>query len=205
MDFKRIFDIGFSICAIGVTLPITIPIAIIIKLTDGGKFFFIQKRPGLNGKEFCLYKFKTMHENNNKILKEFLGKNPQAKKEWQKYRKLKTYDPRVTPIGKFLRKTSLDELPQFINVLKGDMSVVGPRPYIMSEFEEYSIPKETVDKLLSVKPGVTGLWQVSSRNEVIFEERISLDLEYIKNQSFLLDLKIILKTIRVMITGKGAY
>ncbi len=98
-----------------------------------------------------------MYENNDKILKEFLEKNSQAKEEWQKYRKLKTYDPRVTPIGRFLRKTSLDELPQFINVLKGDMSVVGPRPYIMSEFEEYNIPKEIVNKLLSVKPGVTEL------------------------------------------------
>ncbi|WP_330216780.1 sugar transferase [Lebetimonas sp. JS138] len=111
----------------------------------------------LNGKEINLYKFKTMYENNDKILKEFLEKNSQAKEEWQKYRKLKTYDPRVTPIGRFLRKTSLDELPQFINVLKGDMSVVGPRPYIMSEFEEYNIPKEIVNKLLSVKPGVTEL------------------------------------------------
>ena len=205
MDLKRIFDIGFSIVAIIITLPITIPIAIIIKLTDGGNIFFIQKRPGLNGKKFNLYKFKTMYEDNDKILKEFLEKNPQAKEEWQKYRKLKTYDPRVTPIGGFLRKTSLDELPQFINVLKGDMSVVGPRPYIMSEFEEYNIPKEIVDKLLSVKPGVTGLWQVSSRNEATFEERIKQDLEYIENKSFLYDLKIILKTIKVMITGKGAY
>ena len=205
MNFKRFFDIAFSIFAIIITLPITIPIAIIIKLTDSGKIFFIQKRPGLNGKEFNLYKFKTMYENNDEILKEFLEKNPQAKEEWQKYRKLKIYDPRVTPIGKFLRKTSLDELPQFINVLKDDMSIVGPRPYIMLEFKEYNIPKEIVNKLLSVKPGVTGLWQVSSRNEATFEERIKQDLEYIENKSFLYDLKIVLKTIKVMITGKGAY
>jgi len=202
---KRLFDIGFSVFAIVVTLPITIPIAIIIKLTDGGKIIFIQKRPGLNGKEFNLYKFKTMYENNDKILKEFLEEKPQAKEEWQKYRKLKTYDPRVTPIGRFLRKTSLDELPQFINVLKGDMSVVGPRPYIMSEFEEHNISKEVVSKLLSVKPGVTGLWQVSSRNEATFEERIKQDEEYIENKSFLMDLKIILQTIKVMATRKGAY
>ena len=202
---KRLFDIGFSVFAIAVTLPITIPIALIIKLTDGGNIFFIQKRPGLNGKRFDLYKFKTMYENNNEILKEFLEKNPEAKKEWLTYRKLKTYDPRVTSVGRFLRKTSLDELPQFINVLKGDMSVVGPRPYIMSEFKDYNIPKEVVNKLLSVKPGVTGLWQVSLRNEATFEERIKQDLEYIKNQSFLMDLKIILQTIKVMATGKGAY
>ena len=202
---KRTFDIFFSIFVIIITLPITIPIAIIIKLTDGGKIFFVQKRPGLNGREFKLYKFKTMYEDNDEILEKFLNKNPKAKEEWQKYRKLKTYDPRVTPIGKFLRKTSLDELPQFINVLKGDMSVVGPRPYIMSEFEEFNIPKKIIDKLLSVKPGVTGLWQVSSRNEATFEERIKQDLEYIENKSFLYDLKIILKTIKVMLTGKGAY
>ena len=104
-----------------------------------------------------------------------------------------------------MRKTSLDELPQFFNVLKGDMSVVGPRPYIESEFEEYKIPEEVRKELLSVKPGITGLWQAEHRNESTFMERVEKDLEYIKNQSFLLDLKIILKTIKVIITCKGAY
>ena len=191
--------------AILITLPIMIPIAIAIKLTDKGSILYKQKRPGLNGTLFNLYKFRTMHPNSDKILQKYLNENPKAKEEWKKYRKLRTYDPRVTPIGKFLRKTSLDELPQFFNILKGDMSVVGPRPYIESEFDEYNIPKDIREKLLSVKPGITGLWQVNHRNEATFEERIKQDLEYIDNQSFLLDLKIIFKTIKVMFTGKGAY
>jgi undecaprenyl-phosphate galactose phosphotransferase len=203
--WKRSFDVLFSLFAIAVTLPVMILIAIAIKLTDGGSIFFGQKRPGLNGKTFTLYKFRTMYPDNEKILKEYLIKNPRAEEEWRKYRKLKSYDPRVTPLGRFLRKYSLDELPQFFNVLKGDMSVVGPRPYIEKEFEEYGITKEVREKLLSVKPGVTGLWQVEGRNDMTFEDRIKLDLEYIDNLSLWLDLKIILKTIWVMLTGKGAY
>lgn len=203
--WKRAFDIGFSLFAIIITLPVMILIAIAIKLTDGGKIFFVQERPGLNGRKFKLLKFRTMYENNDKILKKYLNENPKAKEEWKKYRKLKSYDPRVTPIGKFLRKTSLDELPQFFNVLKGDMSVVGPRPYIYKEFDDYKIPENIRKKLLSVKPGVTGLWQVEGRNEATFEDRIDLDLKYIDNISFLGDIKIILKTIYVMLTGKGAY
>jgi undecaprenyl-phosphate galactose phosphotransferase len=203
--WKRLFDIAFATFAIAVTLPLMFPIAIAIKITDGGSIFFRQKRPGLNGKEFVVYKFRTMYPNNEKILKEYLKKNPKARKEWELYRKLKSYDPRVTPIGRFLRKYSLDELPQFFNVLKGDMSVVGPRPYIYKEFEEYKVPEDVRKKLLSVKPGITGLWQVKARNEATFKDRIRLDLEYIENMSFWLDLKIILKTIWVMLTGKGAY
>ncbi|SNR60664.1 sugar transferase [Desulfurobacterium atlanticum] len=203
--WKRPFDVVFSLFAILVTLPIMIPIAAAIKLTDGGSVFFKQKRPGLNGKEFFVYKFRTMYPNNEKILEEYLEKNPEAKKEWELYRKLKSYDPRVTPIGRFLRKYSLDELPQFLNVLKGDMSVVGPRPYIYKEFDDYKIPEDVRKKLLSVKPGVTGLWQVEGRNEATFEDRIKFDLKYVENLSFWKDIKIILKTIWVMLTGKGAY
>ncbi|NPA51697.1 MAG: sugar transferase [Aquificae bacterium] len=203
--WKRPFDIGFSIFAIAVSLPVMIPIAIAIKLTDGGSIFYTQKRPGLNGKEFTVYKFRTMYNNNEEILENYLKSNQKAYEEWKKYRKLKDFDPRVTPIGKFLRKTSLDELPQFLNVLKGDMSIVGPRPYISCEFDEYCIPKHIQKKLFSLKPGITGLWQVTKRNEAEFEERIKIDIEYIENQSFWLDIKIILKTIKVMFTGKGAY
>ncbi len=203
--WKRPFDVVFSLFAILITLPIMILIAVVIKLTDGGSIFFRQKRPGLNGKEFFVYKFRTMYPNNEKILEEYLEKNPEAKKEWELYRKLKSYDPRVTPIGKFLRKYSLDELPQFFNVLKGDMSVVGPRPYICKEFDDYKIPESVRKKLLSVKPGVTGLWQVEGRNEATFEDRVKLDLKYIESLSFWGDVKIILKTIWVMLTGRGAY
>ncbi|GAB6077201.1 sugar transferase [Desulfurobacterium crinifex] len=203
--WKRIFDIVFATFAILITLPLMIPIAIAIKLTDGGNILFKQKRPGLGGKEFTVYKFRTMYLNNEEVLKEYLKKNPKARKEWELYRKLKSYDPRVTPIGRFLRKYSLDELPQFFNVLKGDMSVVGPRPYIWEEFEEYRIPEDIRKKLLSVKPGVTGLWQVEGRNEATFEDRIKMDLKYIDSLSFWNDIKIILKTVWVMFTGKGAY
>jgi len=202
---KRLFDIVFSSIVLVLLFPLFLIIGLIIKLTDKGSVFFVQERLGLNGKIFKVYKFRTMYPNNEEILNNFIQKNPRAKEEWQKYRKLKTYDPRVTLIGKFLRKTSLDELPQFINVLKGDMSVVGPRPYIYKEFEEYNIPQETIKKILSVKPGITGLWQVTLRNDASFKERIKLDEEYIKNQSFIYDLRIILKTIKVMLTGKGAY
>ncbi len=182
-----------------------IPITIIIKLTDKGTVLFKQERPGVNGKKFFIYKFRTMYPDNDRILREYLKKNPEAKKEWELYRKLKSYDPRVTPIGRFLRKYSLDELPQFFNVLKGDMSVIGPRPYILEEFEEYKVPEDVRKKLLSVKPGITGLWQVEGRNEKTFEERIRLDLKYIDEMSFWKDMKIILKTIWIMIKGKGAY
>ena len=203
--WKRPFDFIFSLLVIIATLLIFFIIALLIKLTDKGPIFFKQIRPGLNGKPFTVYKFRTMYLNNEEILQEYLEKNPKAREEWEKYRKLKTYDPRVTPIGRILRKFSLDELPQFFNVLKGDMSVIGPRPYIEKEFEEYKIPQEIRKKLLSVKPGITGLWQVKKRNEATFEERVKMDLEYIENQSFWLDLKIILKTIWVILTGKGAY
>ena len=203
--WKRPFDVVFSLFAIGITLPVMIPIAVAIKLTDRGSVFFIQERPGLNGKKIRILKFRTMYPDNKKILQEYLQKNPKAKKEWELYRKLKSYDPRVTPIGRFLRKYSLDELPQFFNVLKGDMSVVGPRPYIMKEFEEYKIPENVVKKLLSVKPGITGLWQVEGRNDCTFKDRIELDLKYIENVSFSADIKIIIKTVISIFTGKGAY
>jgi len=203
--WKRPFDIVFSLFAILITLPIMIPIAVMIKATDKGSIFFKQERPGLNGRKFFVYKFRTMYFNNEKILEDYLKENPEAKKEWELYRKLKTYDPRVTPIGRFLRKYSLDELPQFFNVLRGEMSVVGPRPYIWEEFEEYRVPESVRKKLLSVKPGVTGLWQVEGRNEATFEDRIKMDLKYIDTISFWNDIKIILKTIWAMLTGRGAY
>ncbi len=203
--WKRPFDVLFSSFILLVTLPITLFIVLLIKFFDGGNVLFRQKRPGLKGQTFELLKFRTMYPNNEEILEEYLRKNPKAREEWEKYRKLKTYDPRVTPIGRFLRKYSLDELPQFINVLKGDMSVVGPRPYLSEEFDDYNVPEEVRKKLFSVKPGITGLWQVEGRNEKTFEERIKLDLKYIENISFWNDIKIILKTIWIMLKGKGAY
>ncbi len=199
---KRVFDIFFSIFAIIVTSPFMFLIALGIKLTDGGKVFFTQKRVGKDGKEFDIIKFRSMYPDAESRLKEILESNPQARKEWKESFKLKN-DPRITPIGKFLRKTSLDELPQFFNVLKGDMSVVGPRPVVQEELDKFY--KEKANLYKSIRPGVTGYWQVEGRSDTDYEERVKMDEWYIKNQSLWLDLKIILKTIKVMITGKGAY
>jgi len=178
-------------------------IAVAIKLTDGGSIFFKHERIGFRGRKFKVLKFRSMYPDADKRLKEILEKDPKAKEEWEKTFKLKN-DPRVTPIGKFLRKTSLDELPQFFNVLKGDMSIVGPRPVVEEELKKYYREKAEIYK--SVKPGITGYWQVEGRSDVEdYEERVRMDEWYVKNQSFWLDIKIILKTIKVMLTGKGAY
>ena len=201
--WKRPFDIGFSLFAILITLPIMISIAIAIKLTDGGSVFYRHTRVGYKGKKFKVLKFRSMYMDADRRLKEILEKYPEARKEWEKTFKLKN-DPRITPIGKILRKTSLDELPQFFNVLKGDMSIVGPRPVVEEELKKYYRDKADVYK--SVKPGITGYWQVEGRSDIEdYEERVAMDERYIKNQSFFLDIKIILKTIKVIITGKGAY
>jgi undecaprenyl-phosphate galactose phosphotransferase len=200
---RRIFDILFSILVLILTFPLFIAIVIAIKLTDKGPIFFKHKRVGLNGKTFEVIKFRTMYPDAQEKLKELLEKDPKAREEWEKTFKLKN-DPRVTPIGKFLRKTSLDELPQFINVLKGEMSVVGPRPVTEEELKKYYGDKAKY--YLSVKPGITGYWQVEGRSDVEdYKKRVEMDVWYVKNRSFWLDLKIILKTIKVILTGKGAY
>jgi undecaprenyl-phosphate galactose phosphotransferase len=201
--WKRPFDVVFSLFAILITLPIMIPIAIIIKLTDRGSIFFGHNRVGYRGRLFKVLKFRSMYPDAEERLKKILEEDPEAREEWNRTFKLKN-DPRVTPIGKILRRTSLDELPQFFNVLKGDMSVVGPRPVVEEELKKYY--KDKAKYYLSVKPGVTGYWQVEGRSDVDnYEERVDMDVWYVQNQSFLLDLKIILKTIWVMFTGKGAY
>ena len=189
--------------AILISLPVMIPIAIVIKLTDRGSIFYGHERVGFQGRKFKVLKFRSMYPDADKRLKDILENDPKAKEEWEKTFKLKN-DPRITPIGKFLRKTSLDELPQFFNVLKGDMSVVGPRPVVEEELKKYYRDKAKL--YMSVKPGITGYWQVEGRSDIEdYEERVKMDEWYIKNQSFWLDLKIIFKTIKVMLTGKGAY
>ena len=201
--WKRPFDVVFSLFAIGITLPVMIPIAVAIKLTDGGSVFFGHERIGYKGKKFKVLKFRSMYPDAEERLKKILKENPKAREEWERTFKLKN-DPRVTPIGKFLRKTSLDELPQFFNVLKGDMSVVGPRPVVEKELKKYY--KDNAKYYISVKPGITGYWQVEGRSDIEdYEERVKMDVWYVENQSFLLDVKIIFKTIKVMLTGKGAY
>ena len=199
---KRIFDVVFSAIALLLLSPIFIIIAILIKIFSPGPVFFSHKRIGKNGKFFRVYKFRTMVPNAEQILQKWLKNNPEIRKEYEKDFKLKN-DPRIIPvIGNFLRKSSLDELPQFFNSLIGDMSVVGPRPIVEKELEKYH---RFAPKLLSVKPGITGLWQVSGRNDIDYDERIAMDMEYIDNHSFFGDLKIIFQTVMVMVFRKGAY
>jgi Undecaprenyl-phosphate galactose phosphotransferase WbaP len=202
-DFaKRIFDVIFSTVALILLTPIFIIIAILMKFISPGPIFFGHKRIGQNGKFFRVYKFRTMVPNAEEILNEWLQNNPEIKKEYEKDFKLKD-DPRIVPIiGNFMRKSSLDELPQFFNSLIGNMSVVGPRPIVEKELEKYH---RFAPKLLTVKPGVTGLWQVSGRNDISYEERVRLDVWYVRNWSMELDIMILVKTAAIVVMRKGSY
>lgn len=200
--FKRFFDIVFSLLILILCLPVFAGIALAICLSSRGAIVYSHERIGRSGRTFLCYKFRSMYSDADARLEELLAQNPQLNAEWIASRKLKE-DPRVTPVGKFLRKTSLDELPQFWNVLKGDLSVVGPRPLVAAEVADYL--REKAPKILSVRPGLTCIWQVSGRNDTSYDTRIQLDEAYVDNQSFLLDLKLIFKTIPCMIFSKGAY
>ncbi|MFC1659428.1 sugar transferase [Pseudomonadota bacterium] len=196
---KRLIDIIGSISGLIILFPLFLILTIILK-SDGGSAFFGHRRIGYKNKKFTCWKFRTMHVGSEKVLEQYLRKNIKAKKEWDKKFKLEN-DPRITKIGKFLRKTSLDEFPQLWNVLKGDMSLVGPRPIVKEEQKYY---KDKIHAYFSVKPGLTGLWQISGRSNIGYDERIKLDLRYIKNNSILKDFLIILKTIKVVLSGHGA-
>jgi len=194
LKLKLFIDFIFSLSVIILLSPVMLLIALLIK-TDGGPIFYLQKRMGLNGRSFLCYKLRTMVVNAEKMQESLLSKNEQEGPVF----KIKN-DPRVTKIGRFLRKTSLDELPQFINVLKGDMAIVGPRPPIPSEVKQY---KRWQSRRLSMKPGITCIWQVSGRNNIPFEQWMKLDMQYIDTWSLKLDLIILLKTIKVVFTGDG--
>lgn len=193
---KRVLDIALSLAFLVPAAPVLIFIAVLIKLTSPGLVFFKQRRSGLNGRVFNMLKFRTMVKDADAMKSELMHLNEVSGPVF----KIR-HDPRITRIGRTLRKFSLDELPQFINVLKGDMSVVGPRPPIPSEVEGYDIWQR---RRLSVRPGITCLWQVSGRNRVDFENWVNLDLEYIDNWSWTLDFKIMLRTIPAVIMGTGA-
>ncbi len=199
---KRVFDYTISITILPILIPVMVIISLFIKLTSKGPVIFSQKRVGKDGKVFKCYKFRTMYEDAEERLKEILENNPDLKVEWLKNRKLKN-DPRITPIGKFLRKTSLDELPQIFNVLKGDMSLVGPRPVTTEEIKMYY--KESAYYYYSVLPGITGLWQVSGRSNTDYENRIALDTWYVRNWSVWLDVVILFKTVKIILKREGAY
>jgi undecaprenyl-phosphate galactose phosphotransferase len=203
IPIKRLFDILFSSSILLFGLPIFLFIGLLIYLTFPGKIIYAHQRIGRGGKPFLCYKFRTMYPNADQRLKDILNTDPLLKKEWEQSYKLKK-DPRVTPLGSFLRKTSLDELPQFWNVLKGDLSIVGPRPVVQEEVNKYLGLKAS--KILSIRPGLTGPWQVSGRSDVdCYQKRIELDEYYVDNQSLLLDLTLVIKTIPVMLSSKGAY
>lgn len=205
---KRITDIIFSVILLVIFFPIIIIVAIAIKLNSSGPILAdTPQRVGKNGTLFKMYKFRSMVENAHELLRE----NPEYAKLFDTYKKgsykLRN-DPRVTNVGKFIRKFSLDEVPQLINVLKGDMSLVGPRAYYPDELRDqqkkYPHTQDSVKIVLSVKPGVTGYWQVSGRSQINFDKRIQMDADYVKQRSIFYDLLLICKTPWAMISGKGA-
>jgi Undecaprenyl-phosphate galactose phosphotransferase WbaP len=196
------FDFCGALAGLIALSPLFAYVAWQIKSQGGpGAVFFGHERIGMNGKPFNCWKFRTMVHNSREVLEQLLASDPAARAEWDKDFKLKN-DPRITRIGVFLRKTSLDEIPQLWNVLKGEMSLVGPRPIIQAELERYA---ERVDFYLEARPGLTGLWQVSGRNETTYAERVALDAWYVKNWNLWYDIAILCKTVRTVLTGRGAY
>lgn len=200
-ELKRIMDLALSFFGMLCLAPWLILIAFLIKSESRGGVFYRQRRLGRSGHVFSVLKFRTMYENAGEILREELARDPVLKDEWDRYQKLRN-DPRITRIGKFLRRFSLDELPQLWNVLKGEMSLVGPRPIMVEQFGLYG---KTIKECFRVTPGLTGLWQVSGRNQKTFAQRAELDLEYIQRWSVWLDIYILLKTIKTVIQHDGAY
>ena len=199
---KTVFDYVLTACGTICISPLLLYIAYRIKKEDPGPIFFAHERIGKNGKPFPCFKFRSMVVNSMEMLEKYLEENAEAREEWERDFKLKN-DPRITPIGKVLRETSLDELPQIFNVLRGEMSLVGPRPVIQEELDKYY--GETAKLYCTVKPGITGLWQVSGRSDIGYDERVALDATYIKYRSFWGDIVILWKTIGVVLMKKGAY
>lgn len=194
---KRFFDIVLSFLGIIVLSPVFIILFITIKVTSKGPAIFVHKRVGKGGKEIGIYKFRSMVMNAEEMIKYF---TPEQKAEFEKNFKLEN-DPRITKVGKFIRKTSLDELPQLFNILKGDISIVGPRPITEAETAFYGNYREL---LLSVKPGLTGLWAANGRSNTTYSRRRAMEIYYVKNRSLLFDMKIILKTVLSVFKSEGA-
>ena len=199
---KRFVDIIAGVVGVILLIPITIVVGAIriIKKENDGPLFYEQLRIGKNGKQFRMYKFRSMCVNADEKLKEYLENNEEARKEYKKYKKLKE-DPRITKVGKVLRATSLDEFPQLINVLKGDMSLVGPRPYLPREQKEMG---EYYIGIIKVKPGITGPWQIKGRSNILFEDRLKIDWDYANKSSLKEDAKILIKTFTKVIDKDGA-
>ena len=193
---KRIIDIVASFIGLILLSPLILIVSILIKLESKGEVIFKQKRVGLNGKEFYMYKFRSMVINAEELKEQLESQNEMSGPMF----KIKD-DPRITNVGKFIRKTSIDELPQLINVIKGDMSLVGPRPSLPKEVEKF---EQWMMERLEVKPGLTCIWQISGRNNIDFEDWMKLDIKYVRERSFKLDMKLILKTVLVLLGDKNA-
>jgi Undecaprenyl-phosphate galactose phosphotransferase WbaP len=201
LGIKRLADLGTVVIGGFILSPLFLIVALLVKISSPGPVLYGHKRLGQNGKPFTAYKFRSMVQNSNEVLDALLKSDSGRREEWLKNHKLKD-DPRVTKIGKFLRHTSLDEFPQLINILKGEMSLVGPRPIVDAEVEKYG---ENFNRIFSVKPGLTGMWQVSGRSDTDYGERISLDTYYLQSWSVWLDIWILYKTFGVVLRGRGAY
>jgi len=200
---KRSGDVLFSLMVLGFGSPLFLLLALLVQISSPGPVFYVQRRVGRGYRRFGCIKFRTMRADADAVLAQVLEESPEMRAEFERDFKLRD-DPRITPIGRFLRRSSLDELPQFFNVLRGEMSVVGPRPIVDKEIERYS---DYMDEVLSVRPGLTGLWQVSGRNNLSYAKRVRLDLAYARGRSFFLDLAIILRTFGVLLLpmDRGAY
>ena len=198
---KRLFDLALAIPTAIFLTPIMISIVLLIKIFDRGPAIFKQRRIGLGGQDFYCYKFRTMTVDAEERIRALIETDSQAAEEWARDQKLKN-DPRITPLGKFLRKSSLDELPQIWNIIKGEMSFVGPRPIVHDEIKKYG---NQYIAYVSVPPGITGLWQVSGRNDVEYEERVQLDAQYAHTRKIWNDIGILFKTIPAILFSKGAY
>jgi Undecaprenyl-phosphate galactose phosphotransferase WbaP len=198
---KFLLETGIAIVFSLLMLPLIAIVAILIKLDSPGPIFYGHRRIGRGGRSFTAWKFRTMVRNSDQVLSLYLSDNPQAQALWAQDRKLK-HDPRITRIGYFLRRSSLDELPQLWNVLCWEMSLVGPRPIVHDEVHHY---EDKFDLYMRVLPGITGLWQVSGRNNTTYPERVNLDAYYVRNWSVWLDIYILLKTVWVVVRGDGAY
>jgi exopolysaccharide production protein ExoY len=198
---KRSFDVVGSLAGLALLSPLFLMVALLVKLSDNGPIFYGHKRIGRGGRIFSCLKFRTMVPDGERVLAAYLATNPEANAEWIATRKLKN-DPRVTRVGQVLRKLSLDELPQILNILQGDMSLVGPRPVVRDELEIYG---SAAVYYLKSRPGLTGLWQVSGRNDVSYDTRVAFDRHYVENWSLSEDIRIIFKTVPAVWMSRGSY
>jgi Undecaprenyl-phosphate galactose phosphotransferase WbaP len=198
---KRFFDLLCCVLGLIAVVPLTLFFAALIKFSSSGPVFYGQERIGRNGRPFRAWKFRSMVKGADDLLKEYLAKHPEFQEEWNRDHKLRN-DPRITFVGHLLRKTSLDELPQIWNVIRGEMSLVGPRPIVQAEIVKY---RDLFDLYVQVRPGISGLWQVSGRNDITYDERVNLDAAYVRNWSIWLDAWILIRTVRVVVLGRGAY